>query len=83
MRVLHPLHSQLWLEVPDLERAEPAVTVRLGCQVCGNCAQVEVNVALHGVALAAVVKQASERLVEFENSHRHCQAKGSAADVVR
>ena len=72
MRVAHPVHSQLWLEVPGLDEVEPTVTVELGC-CCGCSMQVEVNVALGAAALVRVVEEASRRLVAFENEHRDCE----------
>lgn len=71
MRLAHPVHGQLWLEVPDLEEAGPTVRVRLGCR-CGQSAEVKVNVALAEGALVKVVDEASRRLVAFENRHREC-----------
>lgn len=76
MRLAHPVHTQLWLEVPDLERPEPTVTVRLGCR-CGRSTEVEVNVALGGGALAAVVDEASRRLVAFADKHNKHRCGGA------
>ena len=73
MRLAHPVHPQLWLDVPDLEEAGPMVKVRLGCR-CGQLAEVKVNVALAGGELAVVVDRASRRLAAFENRHRCCGA---------
>jgi hypothetical protein len=73
LRLAHPVHTQLWLDVPDLEEAGSTVRVRLGCR-CGRSAEVKVNVALAEGALAKVVDQASRRLAAFENKHRCCGA---------
>jgi hypothetical protein len=71
LRLVHPVHGQLWLDVPDLEEAGPTVRVRLGCR-CGRSSEVEVNVTVGGGALAKAVGEASRRLEGFENRHRDC-----------
>ena len=71
MRLAHPVHTQLWLEVPDLEAPGPTVSVRLGCR-CGQSAEVKVNVTLAEMALARLVDKASRRLTAFEARHRDC-----------
>jgi hypothetical protein len=71
LRLAHPVHGQLWLEVPELEEPGPTVTMRLGCS-CGRSTEVEVSVAVGGPALASLVEEASRRLVAFESRHRGC-----------